>query len=748
MLRDWLAEHDPAHAALRRAMRAAIVMPGLFALGDKALGEPVVATFMAFGSFAMLLLVDFPGPVGDRVRDQAALVLACGVLICLGTLASRSTTAAAIVMALVAFAVLFLGSVSSVLAGASTALLLAFILAVSLPAGASAIPDRLAGWGIAGGVSLFAIALLWPAPVRNPVRGGATEACRALAARLRAEVAFANGEVSAEERNVIAVRAQEAVGQLQRAFFATPYRPSGLSTDARAVVRLVDELRWLNDVILLASGEARPATPNREVWALKVAAAEVLERAAGAIEHPGDSDEPLAEAIGKLHDALAQLERVTLVRLPAALAGGSSAQRAAAVVSALDPSFRSQELAFIAAQVGANARFAAAAARRGFRERVLGRQPQGFQGPLRSAGERAASFASGDSLFLRNSLRGAVALGAAVLVADIGSVEHAFWVSLGAISVLRTNALSTGQSIVRALAGTAIGFVIGGALVSAIGTNDDVLWAVLPIVVLMAGMAPAVIGFAAGQASFTIALVILYNLIAPAGWTIGLVRIEDVAIGGAVSLAVGLLFWPRGAGAALGRALASAYRTSASYLAAAVNYGLGCCDPAGPQTQPPRREALAAAAASRRLDDTFRGYLNERGSKPAPLAAITALVTGVTGVRIAGDAVVALWDGSTVPAGDRSAARGELAQASGRLTDWYSRFALSLVRTEEVPDALPVDAAADVRLVAAMARDLCESDAHATATGVRVIWTGDHLDAARRLQELLVAPAREALGAG
>jgi len=288
--------------------------------------------------------------------------------------------------------------------------------------------------------------------------------------------------------------------------------------------------------------------------------------------------------------------------------------------------------------------------------------------------------------------------------------------------------------------------VIGGALVYAIGTNDDVLWVVLPIVVLVAGMAPAVIGFAAGQAGFTLALLILFNLIAPAGWKIGLVRIEDVAIGGAVSLAVGLLFWPRGAGAALGRALASAYRTSAVYLAAAVNYGLGCCDPTGPQTQPPRREALEAAAASRRLDDTFRGFLNERGSKPAPLAAVTALVTGVTGVRLAGDAVLALWDGSSVPAGDRSAARGELAQASGRLTDWYSRFALSLARAEEVPDALPVDEAADGRLVAAMARDLGEPDAHATATGVRVIWTGDHLDAARRLQALLVAPAREALG--
>ena len=44
-------------------------------------------------------------------------------------------------------------------------------------------------------------------------------------------------------------------------------------------------------------------------------------------------------------------------------------------------------------------------------------------------------------------------------------------------------------------------------------------------------------------------LVILYNIMQPVGWQIGLVRIEDIAIGCAVSLLVGLLFWPRGAGA-------------------------------------------------------------------------------------------------------------------------------------------------------------------------------------------------------
>ena len=72
-------------------------------------------------------------------------------------------------------------------------------------------------------------------------------------------------------------------------------------------------------------------------------------------------------------------------------------------------------------------------------------------------------------------------------------------------------------------------------------------------------------------------------------------------------------------------------------------------------------QADARAAAARRLDDTFRGYLAERGAKPVPLAEMTTLVTGVAGLRLAADAVLDLWqrdDGS--PAGDRAAARHEL----------------------------------------------------------------------------------------
>src|SRR3954469_11742912 len=135
----WLREHDRGFAALRRAGRTAVVMPAMFALGSEVIGNPDVATFAAFGSFAMLLLVDFQGPMLDRLRAQATLAVACGVLISVATLVSRTTWLAAAAMAVVAFGILFAGVVSSVLAASTTTLLLAFILPVSLAGPASAI---------------------------------------------------------------------------------------------------------------------------------------------------------------------------------------------------------------------------------------------------------------------------------------------------------------------------------------------------------------------------------------------------------------------------------------------------------------------------------------------------------------------------------------------------------------------------------------------------------------------------------
>ena len=729
----------------------------MFAFGDKVIGNPVMSYFIAFGSFAMFLLVDFQGSRIDRARSQTLLGIACAVMICLGTLASRTTALAVIGMFALALVVLFSAIVSSVIASATTPLLLAFILPVSLPGPASQIPERVAGWGLAAAVSVIAITVLWPSPVAFPVEARATAALRALAARIRAELAWVVGEASDELQHAYdeaRARADDAVGALDKLFLATPYRPTGLSTKARAEIRLVDELRWLNEAVLRSGLKRRPTNPDESICAVKGAAADVLDRAASVlaagIDAAAAASADFEAARGHLREALHELERhATSFRVEQPVHAENGHASAATVISALDPSFRTQELAYITEQIATNVAYAGAADTRTWLQRLLGRQPAGFTGPVTSAKERALAHLDPSSSWLHNSLRGATGLALAVLVAEVTSIQHGFWVVFGSLAVLRSNALSTGQNVYRALLGTTGGFLVGGALVALIGTNTVVLWILLPFVILFAGLAPSAISFVAGQAAFTVTLLVLFNLLLPVGWRLGLVRIEDVAIGGAVSFAMGLLFWPRGAANELGRALGRAYVESSNYLAEAVAHAVACCQSPGAVPPAPRELAQQAAAASRRLDDTFRGYLAERGAKKVPLAEVTALVSGVAGLRLAGDAVLDLWSGGgTVPSagdGDRAAAEHELAGAAEHLTAWYDRFAASLTGAGDVPDPLPADSIADGRLVEAVAADLRDADGHATATGVRVIWTGDHLDAARRLQESLVGPARVAV---
>jgi uncharacterized membrane protein YccC len=749
----WLGQRDRGFAALRRAARAAIIMPAMFAVGDKVIGNPQVATFAAFGSFAMLLLADFGGPMAERLQAEAALAVTGGVFVCLATLASRTAWLAAVAMAVVGFGVIFAGVVSSVLAGATTALLLAFILPVSLAAPASAVPGRLAGWGMAGGAALVATAVLWPAPARDRLRGAAAAACRALAARLRAGVAYLlsgmDGQ-SALDRDHAAAQADQAVEALRSAFLATPYRPTGLSTPARTTVRLVDELIWLNSILIqpaLHRGGVR-----RAALSVKEASAAVLGRAADLLDSRGGSSDELGAALAGLAAAHAKMQEGVTAGLPARslrpasdpAAGGGPVSE---FITSLDPAFRAEELSYAVSLIARTVELTAAAERRSWRERWLGRQPEGVPGTLAAARERITSYLEPHSVWLHNSLRGAAGLGLAVLAARLTGVQHAFWVVLGALSVLRSNALNTGQDAVRAMAGTAAGFIVGAALLVGIGTNTTLLWFLLPPAVFLAGVAPAVISFAAGQAAFTLTVVILFNILQPTGWRVGLVRIEDVALGVGVSLIVGVLFWPRGAAAALRRALAQAYADGAGYLASTVRFGTSRGDPSTPALPAPGGDAARAAAASRRLDDAFRTFLAERGAKPLPLADVCGLVTGVAGLRLEADAVLDLWRGDDGQAGgDVAAARHEILGTAERVTGWYDGLATTMITGGELPQPLAHDTAADGRLVRAVRRDLLGDDGRASATAVRMIWTGDHLDVICRLQAAIISPTRATAG--
>ena len=364
---------------------------------------------------------------------------------------------------------------------------------------------------------------------------------------------------------------------MQRVFLASPSRPTGLSTSARTVVRLVDELLWLDAQIAQSTFAPAAAgsslSPLREAaLRLKLTAAEVLEEGSALLQQRGGDPRMLEAAASRLAETRAAVEAVAISApvLPGGQADaegavdgggpdGGAAGMTVNLISALDPGFRAQELSHAVEQVAQNIALTARAERRTWWQRALGRQPGDVLGPVAAAEQRASGYFTWHSVWLRNSIRGAAALAIAVLLADISGVQHSFWVVLGTLSVLRSNALSTGQTALRGVLGTAVGVVVGAALLLVIGTNAVALWALLPIAILVAGVAPAAISFAAGQAAFTITLVLLFNIIAPTGWTVGLLRIEDIAIGCAVSLVVGVLFWPRGASAALRRALAEAY---------------------------------------------------------------------------------------------------------------------------------------------------------------------------------------------
>src|SRR5690349_19531751 len=205
-------------AAVRSAMRAAIVMPAVFALADKVIGQPQTSLFAAFGSFALLVLVEFTGPPRTRLVAYVGLACVGATFVTLGTLCSRNAWLAAGAMAVVGFATLFAGVINGYVAAGATGALLAFVLPVTLRAPNSAIPERLEGWALAAGAGISALMLFWPPRRRADFQRRAAEALRAVA-----DLLDAGRETWAQRARV----ARASVDQLGRRLLGAQHRPTG-----------------------------------------------------------------------------------------------------------------------------------------------------------------------------------------------------------------------------------------------------------------------------------------------------------------------------------------------------------------------------------------------------------------------------------------------------------------------------------------------------------------------------------------
>jgi uncharacterized membrane protein YccC len=592
--RARLRARDPGNVAFRRGVRVALVTPLVFAFLLEVADSPEAAIFGAFGGFAFLGFADFGGRPWPRARAYLVLTVLGAGLVVLGTVLSTHPWAAAAVMLPVGVAIRFTGFFGGPFAAAVSPAILAYVLAATVPGAGNDIPDRLAGWVLAGVVATLAALIVLPRREHHLVTQAAARACDALAD------AFDARRTGTAERGS-REHADRAVLELRRV--SGMFRRCGPSAHDLALTFTIDELRLLT----VLADRPDPFIESGQSGRVDDHVSAQLRAAGRAL----DGTEPLDA------NTIAVARVVVWDETTAAFAEAvSNRDDPRAALATLDAVYVERVLLYLVTSLQGNV--AVLLTGRAPERDAAGLAP--LEVPAVTAGatfRRIASLvrtqAVPTSSWLRDSLRAGVALAVAVLVAGLASVDHGFWVVLGTLAVLRSNAFETGRSALDAAVGTSVGFGVSSAFFAVVGLDEPALWVVTIAGFFLAAWLPQVAGFIAGQAAFTVMVVALFNLVEPTGWTTGLVRVQDIVIGASVSLIVALVFWPRRAVDLLRSCTAGLYRALGDAAAAPT--------PAFDEVRTSERRAHAA----------FTQFLDEQQS-PRPVDAPWATLLSVAGL--------------------------------------------------------------------------------------------------------------------
>jgi uncharacterized membrane protein YccC len=613
-----LRTKDPERDALRRAIRAGIMVPFTTGFAFVVVGGSAAPLYALLGAFWLLVVTEFPGNRQQRAVAYLGLTVNGIVLITLGTLVAPMAWLAVTLMFFLGMAVTLAALLSSTMSAGQRATLLFYVWPVCTPAGP--IGERLLGFLIAVAICVPAALFLLPPRHYDELRRRAAQVCAALADRI-------DGIGSAAD-------VAAAMDELRANFLAASFRPVGLSAGSRALVRIVDVLELVADLVDDATGAT--------LGPVKPPAVDVLRCCVRVL----DASQRAERAANR-----AALDE-TLPRLRS-LARGHYREDVLLILSAPDDAVavetgrRLLACRVIATTIGATGRVIAAAAAADARPvwaRALGlRVPAtGFAdrlSPETVAGTAIVSaFLASRSVAAHNGLRTGVGLALAVAVTHLHLFERGFWVVVGTMLVLSSSALSTRTRVVQAVVGTTLGIVVGGLLVAAVGVEPVAQWLLVPITVFAATYLPRFVSFTAAQAVGALNLLIILSLTIPTGWRLGLLRVEDIALGAAVGMGASLLLWPRGATAAVSALIDAALDVNVRYLRAAV---LRVTRGQSEEGTDADLAALShdAVVGSRRVDDAVRHYLSETGSGADLRTPVVRAANRATWVRLAADMI-------------------------------------------------------------------------------------------------------------
>src|SRR5258708_2172856 len=389
-----------------------------------------------FGSFALLVVPVFGGMRRPRAMAYLAATVVGAALVALGTLVSSSAWLAAIVMFVVGFAISFSRIFGGYVAAANIGMLLAFVIAVTIPAPADVIPARVGGWAIAGLISTVAAVALWPRFERVTTHNQAAKALFAIADLvecMRSEM----GERDLPRLEEVARQKAEAARQ---GYAAMAKRPIGPARRDRAYAQLLIQLERVIGIIERPFTESRMATrPGLAEGDRLIASVAAALRSSGIALTGGAPPDPRAIEVAREEHRAAR-DRWAAEQLRA----GRPAEQ---VLDGLDYDDTVRVVLYLAFSIASNAITAA------------GAKPE-VGDTARHVLRTIRTYLESPSTVLQGSIRVAIGLTLAVWIARTFDFSHAFWVVLGPIQVLRSNALGTGRTVLLAVAGNAIGVCI------------------------------------------------------------------------------------------------------------------------------------------------------------------------------------------------------------------------------------------------------------------------------------------------